>query len=94
MGAPLTGMWVFSKWKKSSSLEELVLSDADDARNTLLYTLSKDTGMECFRTVLLVASPQDRYVTLSSAMAHTCAQADSDRKLGPVYQEMVRRCCP
>ena len=46
--------------------------------------------MQLFRTVVLQASPHDKYVHLSSALIHPCAQSAADSKLGPLYEEMAR----
>lgn len=89
-GMVSTGMWFLSKWKRSSSLSCLAMTDTTDPRNAFLYRLSKTNSMQLFRTVVLQASPHDKYVHLSSALIHPCAQSAADSKLGPLYEEMAR----
>jgi hypothetical protein len=82
-------MWIMSKWKGSQSLQQLSMQDAANPRETLLYRLSAAPGFELFKHVLLVSSPQDKYIPISSALLHTCHKAESERSHGPIYQEMV-----
>nr|CAK6928960.1 unnamed protein product [Fasciola hepatica] len=84
------GMWVMQKWKKSESLSQLRLRDDTDLRNTYLYHLSASAGLDWFRYVLLVSSPQDRYVPYHSTRIELCKAAVRDSStLGVVYMEMV-----
>ncbi|CAH8493803.1 unnamed protein product [Dicrocoelium dendriticum] len=84
------GMWVMQKWKKSESLAQLRLRDCPDLRNTYMYRLSASEGLDLFRYVLLVSSPQDRYVPYHSTRIELCKAAVRDSSsLGIVYMEMV-----
>ncbi|CAL8081585.1 unnamed protein product [Calicophoron daubneyi] len=84
------GMWVMQKWKKSASLSQLRLRDDPNLRNTYLYRLSASPGLDKFRYVLLVSSPQDRYVPYHSTRIELCKAAVRDNSsLGIVYMEMV-----
>ncbi|VDP84230.1 unnamed protein product [Echinostoma caproni] len=84
------GMWVMQKWKKSESLSQLRLRDDADLRNTYMYQLSASAGLDLFRYVLLVSSPQDRYVPYHSTRIELCKAAVRDSStLGVVYMEMV-----
>ncbi|KAM7383834.1 hypothetical protein PAMA_011278 [Pampus argenteus] len=47
------------------------------------------TGLQFFKNVVLVASPQDRYVPFHSARIEMCKTALKDRTTGPVYTEMI-----
>lgn len=89
-GIVSTGMWFMSKWKRSSSLDQLSMSDASDPRETFMFKLSAQPGFQFFKHVLLVSSPQDRYVPVSAALLHTCHKAESERIMSPVYKEMVQ----
>lgn len=83
------GMWVMQKWKKSGSLLQLSLKDNSDMYKTFLYKLSAKPAFEYFKNVLLVASPQDRYVPFHSARIEMCKAALKDNVYGPIYKEMV-----
>ncbi|TRY84661.1 hypothetical protein DNTS_004607 [Danionella cerebrum] len=84
-----TGLWLMQKLKKSGSLLQLTFRDHTDPRQTFLYTLSKKPGLQFFKNVVLVASPQDRYVPFHSARIEMCRTALKDRITGPVYTEMI-----
>lgn len=84
------GMWVMQKWKKSGSLHQLSLKDAQDIRQTFLYRLSLQSNLHKFRHVLLAGSTQDRYVPWHSARIELCKAAAKDNSVtGAAYREMV-----
>ncbi|KAF6099281.1 family with sequence similarity 135 member B [Phyllostomus discolor] len=84
-----TGLWLMQKLKKSGSLLQLTFRDNADLRKCFLYQLSQKTGLQYFKNVVLVASPQDRYVPFHSARIEMCKTALKDRHTGPVYAEMI-----
>ncbi|XP_063041973.1 protein FAM135B [Engraulis encrasicolus] len=84
-----TGLWLMQKLKKSGSLLQLTFRDHTDPRKTFLYSLSQKPGLQFFKNVVLVASPQDRYVPFHSARIEMCRTALRDRTTGPVYTEMI-----
>ncbi|XP_007546237.1 protein FAM135A isoform X1 [Poecilia formosa] len=84
-----TGLWFMQKWKKSGSLLQLTCRDHSDPRQTFLYKLSKKSGLQYFRNVVLVGSLQDRYVPYHSARIEMCKTALKDKQTGPVYAEMI-----
>uniref|UniRef100_A0AC11E2D3 Family with sequence similarity 135 member B n=1 Tax=Ovis aries TaxID=9940 RepID=A0AC11E2D3_SHEEP len=84
-----TGLWLMQKLKKSGSLLQLTFRDNADLRKCFLYQLSQKTGLQYFKNVVLVASPQDRYVPFHSARIEMCKTALRDRHTGPVYAEMI-----
>ncbi|XP_051467737.1 protein FAM135B [Apus apus] len=84
-----TGLWLMQKLKKSGSLLQLTFRDHADLRKCFLYQLSQKTGLQYFKNVVLVASPQDRYVPFHSARIEMCKNAVKDRHTGPVYAEMI-----
>ena len=61
------GMWAVRKWYNSVSLLQLSLKDSTSPRDSFLYQLSEAPSMECFRHVVLLSSPQDKYVPYHSA---------------------------
>lgn len=83
------GLWIMQKWKKSGSLLQLSLKDNQDLHKTFLYKLSKKPTFEYFKNILLVSSPQDRYVPFHSARIEMCKAAGKDSVYGNVYREMV-----
>ncbi|XP_032776599.2 LOW QUALITY PROTEIN: protein FAM135A [Daphnia magna] len=84
------GLWLMQRWKKSGSLQQLSLKDAEDPRNSFLYKLARNSELHHFRYVILSASAQDRYVPLHSARVEMCRAAVKDPTvLGTIYQEMV-----
>ncbi|XP_041822840.1 protein FAM135B [Melanotaenia boesemani] len=84
-----TGLWLMQKLKKSGSLLQLTFRDHVDPRKTFLYLLSQKPGLQFFKNVVLVASPQDRYVPFHSARIEMCKTALKDRTTGSVYTEMI-----
>uniref|UniRef100_A0A6I8NLJ8 Family with sequence similarity 135 member B n=1 Tax=Ornithorhynchus anatinus TaxID=9258 RepID=A0A6I8NLJ8_ORNAN len=74
-----TGLWLMQKLKKSGSLLQLTFRDHTDLRKCFLYQLSQKTGLQYFKNVVLVASPQDRYVPFHSARIEMCRTALRDR---------------
>uniref|UniRef100_A0A8C5B2Q0 DUF676 domain-containing protein n=1 Tax=Gadus morhua TaxID=8049 RepID=A0A8C5B2Q0_GADMO len=84
-----TGLWLMQKLKKSGSLLQLTFRDHMDPRKTFLYLLSQKPGLQFFKNVVLVSSPQDRYVPFHSARIELCRTALKDRTTGPVYTEMI-----
>lgn len=83
------GMWLMQKWKKSCSLAQMSLKDHVDPKQTYIYKLSKKPCLEYFKNILLIASPQDRYVPFHSARIELCKAALKDTVHGSIYVEMV-----
>ncbi|KAM3176520.1 hypothetical protein ACTXT7_006343 [Hymenolepis weldensis] len=89
-GLVSAGMWALQKLKKSLSLLQLRLRDHPDPRDTFMYALSSAEGLDFFRHILLVGSPQDHYVPHHSSRIELCKAAVQDpSELGTVYMEMV-----
>lgn len=72
------GMWALQKIKKSESLLQLRLRDNPDPRETFMYTLAAAEGLNKFRNLLLVASPQDHYVPHHSSRIELCKASIQD----------------
>ncbi|PAA57085.1 hypothetical protein BOX15_Mlig001885g6, partial [Macrostomum lignano] len=84
------GMWFIQKMKKSGSILQLKLKDNSDQRQTYLYELSSASGLDSFANVLLVSSPQDRYVPYHSSRVELASRALKDTgQMSAVYMEMV-----
>lgn len=84
------GMWVLKKWKKSTSLMQLSMSDHKDLEKTTLYELSKAEGFGWFKHIILVSSFQDQYAPFDSARIQICSEAAKDPVKGNTYISMVR----
>lgn len=93
-GLVAAGMWILAKWKRSASLTALSLADGATLRDSLLYKLSKADTFTLFKNVTLVASPQDKYVPLSSAMIYPNSGAATGANVvvsrhAQLYSEMI-----
>lgn len=71
------GMWAVRRWYNSKSLLQLSLKDAPEPRDSFLYHLSEAPSFECFRHIVLLASPQDKYVPYHSAKIATVSRDGS-----------------
>ncbi|SPR01123.1 unnamed protein product (mitochondrion) [Plasmodiophora brassicae] len=82
------GLWFIQKLYKSVSLSQMSMTDdPGDARQSMLYKLSKQPGLEFFNNVVLVSSPQDQYVPHNSARLELTSASD---KWGTLCNEMAR----
>ena len=68
------GMWAVRKWYNSKSLLQLSLKDAPNPCDSFLYQLSEAPSLEGFRHIILLASPQDKYVPYHSAKISTLSR--------------------
>ena len=75
-GIVSVGMWAVRKWYNSKSLLQLSLKDAPTPTDSFLYHLSESPSLEGFRHVVLMTSPQDKYVPYHSAKI-SCLGNDS-----------------
>ena len=73
-GIVSVGMWAVRKWYNSKSLLQLSLKDAPNPADSFLYHLSEAPSLESFRHVVLLASPQDKYVPYHSAKIATLSR--------------------
>ena len=86
MGVVLpSAIWLYSKMRKSASLQELRLSDNSDIRLSVLYSLSEHHGLAEFQNVILVGSSQDLYANSSTALLD-----DEYADTNIVYEEMIQ----
>ena len=73
------------KWKKSGSLLQLAMRDSSDPRQTYLYRLSLEPGLEYFKNILLCGSSQDHYVPVHSAHIELCNASLNDSSPNGLY---------
>lgn len=83
-----TGMWLMSRWNRSSSIPQLELKDARDIRHTLLFKLSEHTGLTAFKNVVLVGSPKDGYSPMNTALLLPEPKATPISRTGQAYEQM------
>lgn len=87
-----TGLWFIQKLYKSVSLSQMSMTDdPGDARQSMLYKLSKQPGLEFFNNVVLVSSPQDQYVPHNSARLELTSASD---KWGEGRTVQIAHRCP
>jgi len=92
-----TGMWFLNKMHEQTSMLMLSMTDKPSLRDTYLYKLSYREGLEWFRNVTFVSSPEDSYVEESSALVVDHDNAIHDLKRGAerglVFREMLKNIC-
>eukprot|EP00850_Spirogloea_muscicola_P009405 SM000052S17797 [mRNA] locus=s52:658933:663946:- [translate_table: standard] len=86
------GLWVLKRFKQATVMYELTFTDRADINDCYLFRLSQSKTFECFKHVLLISSPQDRYVPYHSARIEMCPAAMRDSKRGAFYATMVQGC--
>jgi len=83
------GMWVLKKWKKSTCLKELTMTDAEKIEDTYLYKLSKNKGLGWFKIVAFLSSYQDQYAPFESARIQVGKKSSYDSK-SQAYAQMAK----
>jgi len=81
-----SGLFFLKKWNKSVCLSQLTLTDNEDPRQSFMYNLSLEPGLEYFENVLLISSPEDRYTPYHSARIE---KHNTTGKWAPIYDELV-----
>jgi predicted alpha/beta hydrolase family esterase len=87
------GMWVLKKWKKSESLKELSMSDANTMEESYLFRLSEISKLEWFKNIVLVSSFQDSYVAFESARMQFRKEENTEKPSSAknkVYEQMAK----
>lgn len=87
-----SGLWLFKKLKGSPCMHQLTFTDEADIQNSFLFKLSQEKTLEKFQNIILVSSPQDRYVPYHSARIEMCQAALRDSRKGPSYTAMLKNC--
>mmetsp|Transcript_26450 Transcript_26450/g.47462 ORF Transcript_26450/g.47462 Transcript_26450/m.47462 type:complete len:719 (+) Transcript_26450:1037-3193(+) len=82
------GLWVLKKWRKSTCLKQLSLTDCQNPSQSFLFELSQYSGMEWFRHVVLLSSAQDSYAPFDSARLEVSSSTAQDPTLGGLYLQM------
>lgn len=86
------GLWLLKRFKGAQVMHQLTFTDQPDIRECYLYKLSQMSTFEHFQHVVLLSSPQDRYVPYHSARIEMCPAAMRDTKRGAAYATMVQGC--
>ena len=79
------GFNLMTSWKKFDALMQMGMKDHEVPTNTFLYQLSIKTGLELFKEVLLISSPQDTYSPYDSSRI----QSSKTNSSSGAYSEMV-----
>ncbi|MCO5547611.1 hypothetical protein L7F22_001062 [Adiantum nelumboides] len=87
-----SGLWLLKKLKASPCMHQLTFTDEANIQDCFLFKLSEEKTFEYFQNVLLLSSPQDRYVPYHSARVEMCQAAVRDSRRGVVYTTMHRNC--
>ncbi|XP_024525450.1 uncharacterized protein LOC9659903 [Selaginella moellendorffii] len=87
-----SGLWILKKWKGSALMHQLTFSDKTNIEDSFLFKLSQAKTFELFQNVILLSSPQDRYVPYHSARIEMCQAALRDAKRGPAFAVMLHNC--
>lgn len=87
-----SGLWLFKKLKGSPCMHQLTFTDEADIQNSFLFKLSQEKTLENFQNIILLSSPQDRYVPYHSARIEMCQAAMRDSRKGPAYTTMLKNC--
>lgn len=83
-----TGIWLLSKLWHAPSLIELQMKD-NSLEQCTLFKLSQTEGLAWFRHVVLLSSPQDKYVTEHSARIES---PQSDEFTARMAQNLLSPC--
>ncbi|GAX79423.1 hypothetical protein CEUSTIGMA_g6864.t1 [Chlamydomonas eustigma] len=75
---------------KGKCLHQLSFTDASNIQDCFLYRLAQKSRLADFKYIMLVTSPQDRYVPYHSARLSKCLAAVKDPKRGPAYNAMLK----
>ena len=51
-----TGIWLMNKWKKSTSITQMRMADANKLEDCFLYRLSQCEGLNWFKHMILISS--------------------------------------
>ena len=51
-------MWVYQRWSKSTSLQQLIIKDSDDVEDCYIYKLSQARTLSYFKNVRLTGRLQ------------------------------------
>jgi len=87
-----SGLWLFKKLKGSPCMHQLTFTDEADIQNSFLFKLSQEKTLENFQNIILLSSPQDRYVPYHSARIEMCQAAMRDSRRGPAFTTMLKNC--
>jgi len=84
-----TGIAVIKKWYNSKCLQQLSLSDAKNIKDTFLYKLSMQEGLNWFKNIGLVCSYQDTYSPFDSSRIQVSNKTMNDKQNGSHFIAMA-----
>ena len=85
------GIWVLRKWRRSTALQQLSMSDDDEVNKTALFSMSDCAGLRWFRYVVFCSSFQDQYVPHDSARVEVSEAGANDQTKGRFYIQMASK---
>ncbi|PNH02780.1 hypothetical protein TSOC_011211 [Tetrabaena socialis] len=85
-----TGLMLLKSIGKGKCLHQLTFSDAPQLTDCYLYRLAHECPLSLFKLVVVVSSPQDRYIPYHSSSVTSCPQAERDSRRGRCYSDMLR----
>ena len=85
------GIWVLRKWKRSTALKQLSMTDDDEVSRTALFSMCECAGLRWFQHVVLCSSYQDQYVPHDSARVEVSETGANDPIKGRFYIQMAAR---
>ena len=62
-----TGMWIMNNINESTVISQLRYTDGNSVKDSYLYRLSMQEGLDWFQNILLVSSSQDEWAPYESA---------------------------
>ncbi len=83
------GMWVLKKWKGSKSLEQLMLTDKSNMKDTCVYKISEYEGLNWFNYVYLLSSHQDFYAPYESTRIQLSNKTLENDSKAETYRAMA-----
>ncbi len=84
------GLWLINTVQKCTSVKQLCMEDSDNLKETFLYKLSNEKGLEWFSRVALYSCYQDSYVPYDCARIQKGKDALADKNKG--LEKGVRYC--
>lgn len=83
------GFNILTSWKQFTSLKQMGLKDNDDFSKTFLFQLSKAEGLNWFKEIILISSPQDNYSPYDSSRMQISKVNSSSKSSAEIYVGMV-----
>lgn len=80
------GMTFMEKVQKDQVISQLNMTDHEDPNQTFLYKLAENDQLNLFNNVIMVSSPQDKYVPYTSARIQPVKPQNNDKMDNAIFQ--------